>query len=222
MNFEGVIKESDIQSFFLFNDVPINSLVDEEVRLVSACAEVRKQSFANGRYAARRALLELGVKNFPLLIKKESKAPSWPEQVRGSISHCHGVAAAIVTSSDDYLNLGLDVEQHHRCRKELWSNIFIEEEIDYLNSLASNEQVKFATLMFSAKESYFKLLNPLLNKWIGFFDAKIVLDEGGGTFRVLPQKEFLVPMHDHEIIGKCHIADGYVLTYLYIKNNRTH
>lgn len=217
MNFEGVIREIDIHSFLLFNDVSISSLLDEEMKLVSSYAEVRKQSFANGRHVARRALLELGVKNFPLLINTSNKAPSWPEQVRGSISHCDGAAVAIVASSDDYLNLGIDIEQHHRCRRELWSNIFIEDEINYLESLAINEQVKFATLMFSAKESYFKLLNPLLNKWIGFSDAKIVLDEDAMIFRVLPQKEFLVPMHEREVLGRYCIIDGYVLTYLYIK-----
>lgn len=212
MYFENTIFGKNIASCFLYENVTQNSLLPEEKLITEKFAEVRSQSFANGRYAARMAMKKLDIHDFPLLIGK-NKAPIWPKGIKGSISHCHDAAIAIASKAEDYLNLGVDIEKHQRCKKELWQSIFLEEEIEFLNSLKESEQVKHATLLFSAKESYFKLLNPIMNKWIGFHDAKISL-KSKQSFDVIPKKEFLLTIPQENITGKYDFAGPFVMSFI--------
>lgn len=70
------------------------SLHPAEAAVVAGATPGRRQEFALGRLAARRALTALGVPPAPVLAR--GPVPVFPPEVTGSISHCSGVAVALV------------------------------------------------------------------------------------------------------------------------------
>jgi 4'-phosphopantetheinyl transferase EntD len=50
-------------------------------------------------------------------------------------------------------------------------------ERDRLSAAAEDARRDLATLMFSAKESLYKALNPLLKRYIGFQEVEVTLDD---------------------------------------------
>lgn len=80
-----------------------------EHELVRTSATRRRQSFALGRLTAKKALLALG-HPVDALLRTPVGTPAWPEATRGSISHCDGLAVALVTTDKAIGGVGIDVE----------------------------------------------------------------------------------------------------------------
>ncbi|WP_106743396.1 4'-phosphopantetheinyl transferase family protein [Yoonia maritima] len=103
-------------------------------------------------------------------------APDWPQGLRGSISHCADRSVAMVGNAANWCGLGVDIEQH--------LNIQIAQEIAPV-ALTQRERVTFGadplwvTLIFSAKESLFKALSPLINRRFDFDAAEMCADPKG-------------------------------------------
>ncbi|WP_162197183.1 4'-phosphopantetheinyl transferase family protein [Loktanella sp. S4079] len=97
-------------------------------------------------------------------------APEWPNGLCGSISHCGGCSVAMVGALAHWSGLGIDIEQH--------LNTDIAAEIAPV-ALTQSEQDEFGcdplqvALAFSAKESLFKALNPLIKKRFDFDAAEL-------------------------------------------------
>ena len=94
-------------------DQRVTDLLPEERQLIESWAPSRQREFVTGRMCARRALDLLGVAASELLPDADG-IPQWPEDTVGSISHCHGVAMAMVAKSVDCRLLGLDLEKTNR------------------------------------------------------------------------------------------------------------
>lgn len=130
----------------------------------------RKAEYLAGRICAKKALNQLDISTIP--ISQPDRSPLWPENISGSITHSHHIAASAVVNIQDWLTIGLDIEQlmsEERSTK-LSSHIVDEQEL----SIMKDDIAVFITLAFSIKESLFKALFPITKKYFYFHDAEIV------------------------------------------------
>lgn len=147
-------------------------IYDAEYELVRRSVEKRQREFIAGRASAREALKQLGVSDFPILHNQRS--PIWPTHIVGSISHTQGFCAAIVSTKDAYLGIGMDVEQSSPLDTKLLSHILTPDEtLKY--STYKNPLGLFGKIIFSIKESLFKAYHPLCQQYFGFQSANILL-----------------------------------------------
>lgn len=142
----------------------------------------RRAEFLAGRYLASRALTSLGYPHFTVGIG-DNRAPRWPENVCGSISHNATTALCAVQKggvSPFTGGVGIDVETMMKDPQALdfLPMIINGTEYELLCRRSRFTLTALLTMTFSAKESLFKLLYPLTGKFFGFLDAKLVaLDE---------------------------------------------
>ncbi|HZP44660.1 MAG TPA: 4'-phosphopantetheinyl transferase superfamily protein [Candidatus Binataceae bacterium] len=151
---------------------------------VATAAESRRLEFRAGRDCARRALLEL---NYPIqpLRRRADRTVEWPEGVVGSVTHTRDYAAAVVARSCDWGGIGIDAELSDGANDpKLWRLIATPEEITWV--AAQGERAAFsATLLFSAKEAFYKAQYCLTARWVNFDEARFHLTPGGFEIELL-------------------------------------
>jgi 4'-phosphopantetheinyl transferase EntD len=170
-------------------------LYPEESASVARAVRSRAQEFAAGRLCARRALAEFGIRDFPLRSGSD-RAPLWPGSMVGSITHTDGFCAAVVAERRCFLALGLDTEVAGDLKRQLWPRICVAAERAWLESLPASAQPAAATLIFSAKEAFYKCQYPVTQERLRFSDLHVGLaesDEVGrngqeGTVLVMPTR----------------------------------
>jgi 4'-phosphopantetheinyl transferase EntD len=187
-------------------------LLEEERVLVQNAVEKRVHEFTAGRHCARLALRKLGVLDFPIL-RGARNAPIWPKEIVGSITHCPGFASAVVCPSSVLLGVGIDTEIAEPLPVGISETIITSKEQQLSADLPRG--VAWDRVIFSAKESLFKLWYPLTGSWLDFHDAHIFLDPGEMRFSV----EILIPHHGFfsSAQGRVHIAEGLIFTSVFIQ-----
>jgi 4'-phosphopantetheinyl transferase EntD len=150
---------------------PVLLYPEEAVHLGNAVA-VRRQQFAAGRLCARRVLAEFGIHHFPLKAA-EDRQPLWPENLVGSITHTDGFGAAVAADKGSLAAVGIDSEVAGRVTLKLWGSICTPGEIRWLQTLPESQRTAAATLIFAAKEAFYKCQYPLVGEWLNFHDATI-------------------------------------------------
>lgn len=156
-------------------------LFPEESALVERAVAKRRREFAAGRRAARALLARLGHPRAPLL-RGGDRAPAWPPGVVGSISHGADLCVVAVAPSRELAGLGVDVEPDEPLAPRLWPRICTPAELERLP--AGAERGRAVRLVFSAKESLYKCIQPLLGAAPGFTGVEIDLDEARAGFAV--------------------------------------
>ena len=144
----------------------------------------RRAEFAAGRHAAALALARAGC--FEAIGRAASGAPLWPPGFVGSISHGAGLAVALVAPVSAVTGVGIDVERliPDEQREEIASRILNDEERARLAAaLPTSSAAEHLSLGFSAKESLYKCLNPLVDRFFEFDAAHVVdvLPDGAST-----------------------------------------
>ena len=158
----------------------VSALLPEEAACLGRSVPKRAQEFAAGRLCARRALLEFGVVNFPLRVGPQ-REPLWPEGYVGSITHTTGLCAAVVAERARFSAIGVDVEIADRVKQQLWPHICVAAEIAWLDSLPESQRVAAATLIFAAKEAFYKAQFPLVGERLDFHDVCVEASNWNGT-----------------------------------------
>jgi 4'-phosphopantetheinyl transferase EntD len=146
----------------------------------------RAQEFAGGRLCARRALAALGIEEFPVH-RGEDRAPLWPAGIVGSIAHTAGFCVAVAARTLHLKSVGIDCEIIGRVKPDLWRRICTAAEMSWLASLEESERGLASTLIFSAKEAFYKCQYPLTREFLSFEDAHVIVagwDGAGGRFEV--------------------------------------
>ena len=160
-------------------------------RLEKAVAK-RQAEFIAGRYCARQALQSFNnAKNEEVKIG-EKREPLWPQGFTGSITHSRGFAAAAIAQLDIVRSIGIDSEQTIKTSTadNVSSHILTTSESYQDNQALFANSSEYLTLVFSAKESIFKCLYPLVNRYFDFKDAIIFLDTSNpGAFTYELQKD---------------------------------
>ncbi len=149
------------------------SLLDPaESLIVARAVPKRVGEFAAGRLCARSAMARLGIERFAVVAGAD-RQPIWPEGLVGSITHTRGFCAAVVGRRAQFAALGLDTECADSVRPELWRSICADTEIDWIGSLPPSAQVSAATLVFSAKEAFYKCQYPCTGERLSFHDVAL-------------------------------------------------
>jgi 4'-phosphopantetheinyl transferase EntD len=155
-------------------------LFPEEAQFLGKAVPKRVQEFAAGRLCARRLLAEFGIVDFPLKVA-DDRQPIWPSTLIGSITHTRGFCAAVVGQKILFTAIGIDCEVAGSVKEEIWPKILTPAETLWLRSLARSQQAAAATLIFSAKEAFYKCQYPLVCERLGFGDASVAVLDWGAT-----------------------------------------
>lgn len=195
-------------------------LYPEEEPVVARAVESRRLQFATARTCARRALAQLGLPPGPIP-RGERNSPIWPPGVVGSITHCEGYCAAAVAHADDFASLGIDAEEHAPLPPGILERVALPEERTAIAALRREDpDVCWDRLLFSAKESVYKVWFPLVRRWLGFEDAALRLDPQAQAF----DARILVPAHTEggleltRLRGRWLVRDGLVATAIAFRN----
>ncbi len=156
-------------------------LFPEEEALVRRAVRKRRAEFVTGRLCARKALAKLGIADFPILMTKD-RAPVWPSDIVGSISHAEGYCGAAVARRESVLSVGLDIEHVGRLARESWKHVCTGQELSWIESLGWEEQHLSLAIAFSAKECVYKCLYQLERRWLDFHDLAISILQDVGEF----------------------------------------
>jgi 4'-phosphopantetheinyl transferase EntD len=158
-------------------------LLPAEAVFLGRSVPKRAQEFAAGRLCARRALAEFGIENFPIE-RAADRQPIWPPGMVGSITHTLGFCAAVVAARATTAAIGLDTEgvggTPPGVKPHLWPSICLASEIDWIATLPESQRARAATLIFSAKEAFYKCQYPLVREHLGFHDAQVHVREWNG------------------------------------------
>jgi 4'-phosphopantetheinyl transferase EntD len=131
------------------------SLFPEELESIRHAVPKRVGEFAAGRACARQALAGLGYRRVPLPAGPDRR-PVWPNGIVGSISHTDGFCVAVAARAGCVTAIGIDVERTGRIEERIWKSICTPEELSWLRRRPPGDQPILATILFSAKESFFK------------------------------------------------------------------
>jgi 4'-phosphopantetheinyl transferase EntD len=187
---------------------------EEEVSVRRAVPK-RRREFAAGRATARLALARLGIENFPLVMGPD-RLPAWPEGIVGSISHCSGFCGAAVARRQDIVSLGLDVEPAEPLEESLLPLIVTDRERNALERAETAFPDLWSRIVFSAKESVYKCLSPLVRRILDFHEVELSFDAREGTFTARPTPgaspwPFVPTLEVRIVVGTSHLATGSVI-----------
>jgi 4'-phosphopantetheinyl transferase EntD len=169
-------------------------LLPEEAARLGRAVPKRMQEFAAGRLCARRALAEFGIADFPIRVA-DDRQPVWPDRMVGSITHTAGFCAAVVAERRHIGAVGLDSEVVGDVNAEIWQSICVPIETAWIASLPAAQRPAAVTLVFSAKEAFYKCQYPLVREFLGFHDVSVQAAEWGageGAFTIHPIRDIAI------------------------------
>ncbi len=152
----------------------------EELASLGRMAEGRLREFRLARHCARRALFQLGLPPRPIPVGHD-RCPIWPHGVVGSITHCWDYRAAAVAFRARVAGVGIDAEVNELLPPSTLSVVVSPAEREAIGALP-RIGVAWDRLVFSAKESAYKVWYPIMRSWLDFDGARIHIhpDPTGG------------------------------------------
>ena len=145
----------------------------ESACLSPSAVDKRRREFSAGRAAAHQAMALLGQDPVAIPVAK-NRAPIWPPNLVGSISHTRSCAMAVVAQKGHIQGLGIDVEEDKPLADELWPAICSPQEQDWLRQQANPGQL--AKLVFSAKEAAYKCQFTVSERFYGFDGMELTIN----------------------------------------------
>lgn len=164
-------------------DFDFSSLCKEERELVANASEKRKIEFTLGRIAARRSASELGHAFDSPLLRGTRGEPLWPSGLIGAITHTRDIAASATSINPQIQAIGLDLEYLDReVASKVASRICIGSEIPWVKEHSTELGTKRILQLFSAKEAFYKAVNPLIGIPIRYADVELCWKEKDASF----------------------------------------
>lgn len=185
----------------------------EEARVVTA-VEKRKSEYRTGRNLARQALANLGIQ--PCAIPSGPKGePHWPPGIVGSISHCKGICLAAVAHESTFHSIGVDVEVNKPLPAGIPEMIFsANEPFGHPDSCVIN---CLDTLTFSAKESIFKCLFPIVGFYFDFKEVSLTFHARDRRFIAKLPERIATTLGFGYLDGRYAENEDYIVTFAYLK-----
>jgi 4'-phosphopantetheinyl transferase EntD len=144
-------------------DALAEPLHPEESTGIEQMAPVRLREYIAGRTAARRAIRQLTGAITPVP-RNADRSPRWPAGLCGSLSHTRSYAIGVVANTEYFDAVGVDIEEDFRVGQDLWSQLFTPAELSFLRPMPLSRAEQTASLLFSAKEAYYKCLPQFFQK----------------------------------------------------------
>jgi enterobactin synthetase component D / holo-[acyl-carrier protein] synthase len=176
-------------------EVTGGELFAEEADAVAGAVPARRAEFAAGRAVAREAMAALGVGPVALPVGAR-RMPVWPRGIVGSITHCAGLVAAAVAWSDDLVAIGIDAEPAVPLEPDVLVVVATPAE------RAALDGEHDGTVVFCAKEAFYKCWSALDGPVLEFHDVEVAFD--GGSFAAVPAGGDRWP-------GRWAVRNGFVL-----------
>lgn len=184
-------------------------LFPEEARLVEAAVAKRRHEFAAGRRVARALLARLGEPPRPLL-RDAHRAPVWPNDVVGSISHAADRVAVTLTRIGSVRGLGLDLEPAAPLERELWPRICTGAEIEHFRASPLRAPGLSVRIAFSAKEALYKCVHPFVLRFIGFHEVELTIHGDGGFEAQIPVDVERALPRGFALSGRYRVTSGWI------------
>jgi 4'-phosphopantetheinyl transferase EntD len=189
----------------------------EEMHSLGRVVERRLHEFALARACARRALVQLGLAPQAIPVDGD-RCPTWPPGIVGSITHCRDYCAAAVAFRARVAGVGIDAEVNEPVPPSILRVIVSADENHEIRALPQIG-VAWDRLVFSAKESAYKVWYPIMRAWLDFDAARIQIrpdpvDATRGAFEV---QLLATPLSvDGRVLGRLEgrfaIASGLIVT----------
>ena len=137
-------------------------------------APKRQAEYLAGRVAAQYLFRRIGQADFALHTGPH-RYPLWPHDWTGSISHSGELAICLLAPTDAFQGCGVDVEgvAHSGRLRVLERRVLDEGETEALCASLDLDRCQALTVGFSAKESLFKALYPIVGFYFGFAHARL-------------------------------------------------
>ncbi len=159
-----------LQVPFLWNLTP--SLVQTNISRPNVVFAKRKRQteFSAGRQSAESLLKRFG--NWHQVGVNADRSPAWPTGFIGSISHSQSWTLTSVAQDGDLKSIGIDTESvvDSMTREEIQQDIATSEEWKTCEKTNLNQNQIFS-VVFSAKEAFYKCWYPQTKAYFGFEHA---------------------------------------------------
>lgn len=175
----------------------------------------RQADYLAGRALTKQALECLG-QQAPDIRAGQDRAPIWPQGINGSISHTKGQVACLLTTQQSHL-VGVDVERDltENGLKSVKHMALLPSEHSFLAQQTELPETQLVGAIFSAKETLFKALYPIVRCFFGFDAAACV-----AVSPTILRMELIQDLHATLPAGRVfdvqmRLLDRYVLTWLF-------
>ena len=164
-------------------DQDFRLLPEEQAIAESFSSQKRRTEFTLGSIYAPGTLSRFGLESEPILRNTETREPTWPDSVWGSITHSAGFAAVAVGLKKEIKGVGIDLESYSRSVDfNIRRHVCVDSELEWLESLPTKQASRALRIIFSAKESIFKCLYPGTKTYLTFKDAAVTINETENNF----------------------------------------
>lgn len=134
----------------------------------------RRSEFLAGRFCAAKAIQALRPDWSGEIGINPDGSPIWPGGLVGSITHTQGFAAAAIATKEICLSIGIDSERAEEAGVlAAAKEIAISADERRLSARLPVSADEFTLLVFSAKESIYKCLYPLVKRPLDFSDVAL-------------------------------------------------
>lgn len=148
------------------------SLSSAEQSYAHSVSTTRREQYSSGRRAVQLGLSALNVSDVPVLL--DDRKPDWPPLIVGSIAHTERLAVVLVGFKQDFRGVGIDILPKFSVSDKVRNRILQESELEIVRTVESKD---LATVLFCAKESIYKAINPATDEFLGFRDVCVQIDE---------------------------------------------
>jgi enterobactin synthetase component D len=144
------------------------------VRTPQEAIEARARERARAKMLANALLRRVGAAGS--FRRDVARRPVWPEGFVGSITHTNSIVAAAVGRRRDVRSVGLDSEAQmsEEAARDVMHMCVVADERRYVTAADGGIDARRLTLIFSAKEAFYKCLRPVVGAEFDFVDAAVV------------------------------------------------
>jgi len=190
------------------------SMFQVEETHIAGSVEKRRREFRAGRSLAREALGKLGIEACAIPMGP-NREPIWPAMITGSISHCSSIGVVALGRRSVYEGIGVDIELDKPLPQDIPELVYTKQE---RNSAQGSSGIQnYDTLTFSAKETVFKCLFPLLGFYFDFKEVTLGFDTAERRFTAHLPARIAQQIGRSQLVGHYWITGGYILTLAYLK-----
>ena len=181
---------------------------------LSKAVNKRQAEYLAGRALAQHAFKHLKQDQVQVPIGQD-RAPIWPLGIHGSISHTKGRVACLMTKQTGHY-VGIDIEKNlsEHGLKSVKKVTLQPSERDFVAQYSDLSEAQLAGAIFSAKETLFKALYPVVQRLFGFYAASCC-----GVNDTTLRMELTQDLHATLPVGRAfdvqmRLYEGHILTWL--------
>ena len=186
----------------------------EEGSHLANAAIARRNEFISGRRCARIALAHIGQASCALPADLDG-LPIWPSATMGSITHSRGLCCAVAASADKMMHLGIDLEKTTRLSARAMERV-----VHPLEEATVGEDQALGSLLFSAKEAFYKAQFPVWGAQPNFKDLALQIHSNTQQLSVLKIASNLpIQLRDatHRMKFRYQFVGDYVVTLCWLE-----